>query len=71
LACNWLHQAGVVVLVVHSRAIRSTGHLFGQVWGSFNGLIGAAEQRQRHGQSKRLNGVEIDDQFEFYDLLDR
>jgi len=39
--------------------------------GSFKDLVGAAEQRQRYSQSKRLHGTEIDHQFEFYHLLDR
>src|SRR5476651_927398 len=34
-------------------------------------LVGAAEQRQRDRQAKRLRGLEIDDQFDFGRLLDR
>jgi hypothetical protein len=37
----------------------------------FDHLIGAAEQRQREGEAKRLCGSEIDDQFHFNGLLHR
>jgi hypothetical protein len=35
-----------------------------------NHLVGAAEQRQREGDAKRLGGLEVDDQFDLRDLLD-
>jgi hypothetical protein len=36
----------------------------------FDHLVDAGEQRRRHGQAKRLRGLEIDDQIEFGRLLD-
>ena len=36
---------------------------------SFDHLVGAAEQRQGHGQAERFSGLEVDDQFEFGGLL--
>jgi hypothetical protein len=38
---------------------------------SFDHLIGAAEQRHRHFETKRLCGLEIDDQFELGGTLGR
>jgi hypothetical protein len=37
----------------------------------FDRLIGAADQRQRHGDAERLRGLEIDDQLDLSGLLDR
>ena len=37
----------------------------------FDHLVGACEERGRHGQAKRLGGLEIDHEFEFGGLLDR
>ena len=36
----------------------------------FDDLIGAREQRRRHGQAKRLGGLNVDDQLKFGRLLD-
>src|SRR5215203_928507 len=38
---------------------------------SFDHLVGAAEQRRRHGKPERAGGFEIDHQFEFCWLHDR
>jgi len=38
---------------------------------SLDHLIGAAEQRQRHGDAKRLGGFEVDQQIDLGGLLDR
>src|SRR5262249_45833939 len=38
---------------------------------SFDHLVGAAEQRQRHSNAKRLCSLEIDDKLDFGCLLDR
>jgi hypothetical protein len=37
----------------------------------FDHLVGAGEQRGRYGKTKRLCGLEIDDQLEFAGLQDR
>ena len=34
-------------------------------------LVGACEQRRRHGEAKCLGRFEVDDQLELRDLLDR
>src|SRR6266446_9957590 len=39
--------------------------------GSFDDLVGAGEDRWRHGEAERLGGLEIDDQLESRRLLDR
>ena len=39
--------------------------------GLFDHLVGGSEQRGRHGEFKRLGGLEIDDEIEFGRLLDR
>ena len=36
----------------------------------FDHLVGAAEQRQWHGDAERLGGLEVYDQFDFRGLLD-
>src|SRR6266478_975364 len=36
---------------------------------SFDDLVGAGEDRWRHGQAERLGGVEVDDQFKCRRLL--
>ena len=38
---------------------------------SLDDLVGAGEERLRHGQAERLRGLEIDDQLEPSRLLDR
>jgi hypothetical protein len=38
---------------------------------SFDHLIGAGEQRRRHGKAERLGCGEVDDEVEFGGLLDR
>ena len=38
---------------------------------SFDDLVGTGEDRRRHGETKRLSGLEIDDQLEFGRLLHR
>jgi hypothetical protein len=38
---------------------------------SFDNLVGAGEDRLRHGKAERLGGPEIDDQLEFGRLRDR
>jgi hypothetical protein len=37
----------------------------------FDHLVGAREDRWRHGEAERLGGLEIDDQLECSRLLDR
>jgi hypothetical protein len=37
----------------------------------FDYLVGAAEQRERHGEPERLGGPQVDDQLDFRELLDR
>src|SRR5277367_1378473 len=34
-------------------------------------LVGGRQQRFRDGKAERLGGIEVDDQFDFYELLDR
>ena len=41
-----------------------SGLLVGDVLASFDDLIGACDQRQRNGDTKRLGGFEIDRHFE-------
>ena len=38
---------------------------------SLDHLVGAADQRQRHGDAERLGGLEVDVQLDFRPLLDR
>jgi len=38
---------------------------------SFDHLVGAAEQRERHGEPERLGGPQVNDQLDFRELLDR
>ena len=42
-----------------------------EVVASFDHLVGAGEQRGRHGEAKRIGGLKIDHQIEFYRSLDR
>jgi hypothetical protein len=37
----------------------------------FDYLVGAREQRWRHGETERLGGLEIDEELNFCRLLDR
>ena len=37
---------------------------------SFDHLVGAGEDRLRHGEAERLCGLQVDDQLEFRRLLD-
>jgi hypothetical protein len=39
--------------------------------GLFDHFVGAAKQRQRRGDAERLGGLEVDDQLDLRDLLDR
>src|SRR5262245_46364055 len=39
--------------------------------GSFDHLVGAAEQREWHREPKRLGSLEVKDQFDFGELLHR
>src|SRR5690348_5931808 len=39
--------------------------------GSFDDLVGAVEDRWRHGETERLRGLEVDDQLECCRLLHR
>src|ERR1700736_3735948 len=61
-------QCGPALLVtqchLRTHALQQKAH-------SFDRLVGATEQRQRHGEAERLRGLEIDDQLDFRGLLDR
>jgi hypothetical protein len=45
--------------------------LTGHSLASFDNLVGAGEDRWRHGEAERLRGLEIEDQLECGRLLDR
>src|SRR5262249_17797226 len=59
------------------RADRSTAYLVSCIrvcsahGNSFDHLVGASEQSDRKGDTKRLGSLEIDDQLNFRGLLDR
>src|SRR5690348_630266 len=38
---------------------------------SFDHLVGAGEQRLRHGEAERLRGLQVENQLEFAGLIDR
>src|SRR5262245_59439046 len=66
LAHGWLpFAADSITAVWHSDAAR------GPSTPSFNHLVGAAEQRQWNRDAERLGGLEVDDQLDFGQLLDR
>jgi hypothetical protein len=47
-----------------TRAVQQTSTLFDH-------LVGAGEQRQRHGEAERPGGLEVDDQLDLGGLLNR
>ena len=46
-------------------------HALQQTTSLFDHLVGAAAQRQRHGDAERSGGLEVEVQFDFRCLLDR
>jgi hypothetical protein len=59
-ACFCRHMVGLTSTLLAVAAVTASGGGLGL----FDHLIGAAEERERDREAKRLGGVEIDHQFE-------